>query len=179
MQSRKEEFAASPWWRTTSSTRRWAGGTSPPPSCRCSTMSGRPTRSSSLRWDKLPSEQITSHISGFSQQQQKRLHRVPGEQRVLLIWKNILKTNKVEAITILETEKSYVNILLGDYDVPEVQILSLERYFSLWQLWQMNCFKDFLRKFSRYNFAQYCLGLLFTNRLFKVLTLTRFSIIIL
>ena len=38
--------------------------------------------------------------------------------------KNILKTNKVEAITILETEKSYVNILLGDYDVPEVQILS-------------------------------------------------------
>ena len=31
-------------------------------------------------------------------------------------------------------------------------------------------FQDFLRKFSRYNFAQYCLGLLFTNRLFKVLT---------
>ena len=30
-------------------------------------------------------------------------------------------------------------------------------------------FQDFLRKFSRYNFAQYCLGLLFTNRLFKVL----------
>lgn len=29
-------------------------------------------------------------------------------------------SNKVEAITILETEKSYVNILLGDYDVPEV-----------------------------------------------------------
>ena len=91
-----------------------------------------------------------------------------------MIWKNILKTNKVEAITILETEKSYVNILLGDYDVPEVQIP--ERYFSLWQLWQVNCFKDFLRKFSRYNFAQYCLGLLFTNRLFKVLTPTRFQL---
>jgi len=56
---------------------------------------------------------------------------------------------QVEAITILETEKSYVNILLGNYDVPE----------------------DFLRKFSRYNFAQYCLGLLFTNRLFKDLVL--------
>ena len=67
---------------------------------------------------------FTSHVSGFSQQQQERLHRVPGDQGVLLIWKNILKTNKVEAITILETEKSYVNILLGDYDVPEVQILS-------------------------------------------------------
>ena len=48
--------------------------------------------------------------------------------------------------------------------------------------WQLRCprgschsipkyfltFQDFLRKFSRYNFAQYCLGLLFTNRLFKV-----------
>merc|ERR1719402_1474114 len=56
---------------------------------------------------------------------------------------------QVEAITILETEKSYVNILLGKYDVPE----------------------DFLRKFSRYNFAEYCLGLLFTNRLFKDLVL--------
>jgi len=56
---------------------------------------------------------------------------------------------QVEAITILETEESYVNILLGKYDVPE----------------------DFLRKFSRYNFASYCLGLLFTNRLFKDLVL--------
>jgi len=56
---------------------------------------------------------------------------------------------QVEAITILETEHSYVNILLGDYNIPE----------------------DFLRKFSRYNFAEYCLGLLFTNRLFKDLVL--------
>ena len=30
---------------------------------------------------------------------------------------------QVEAITILETEKSYVNILLGKYDVPEVGLI--------------------------------------------------------
>ena len=34
---------------------------------------------------------------------------------------------QVEAITILETEKSYVNILLGKYDVPEVGLIL---YFS-------------------------------------------------
>ena len=28
---------------------------------------------------------------------------------------------QVEAITILETEESYVNILLGNYDIPEVK----------------------------------------------------------
>ena len=31
--------------------------------------------------------------------------------------------------------------------------------------------QDFLRRFSRYNFAGHCLGLLFTNRLFKDLVL--------
>ena len=35
---------------------------------------------------------------------------------------SISSSKKVEAITILETEKSYVNILLGDYDVPEVPV---------------------------------------------------------
>jgi hypothetical protein len=60
-------------------------------------------------------------------------------------------------VTILETERSYVNVLLGSYDVPEVAAPPL----------RTSC-QDFLRKFSRYNFAEYCLGLLFTNRLFKV-----------
>ena len=31
---------------------------------------------------------------------------------------------QVEAITILETEHSYVNILLGDYNIPEVKNIS-------------------------------------------------------
>lgn len=56
---------------------------------------------------------------------------------------------EVSAISIMESEESYVNILLGDYQEPE----------------------DFLRRFSRYNFAGHCLGLLFTNRLFKDLVL--------
>ena len=171
MQSRQEEFAASPWWRTTSSTRRLAGGTSPPPSCRCSTMSGRPTRSSSLRWDKLPSEQITSHISGFSQQQQKRLHWVPGDQDALLIWKNILKK-----IRSRQSQSWKRRSLMSTSSLVTMMCQRSKFYLEIFQLWQLNCFKDFLRKFSRYNFAQYCLGLLFTNRLFKVLTLTRFQL---
>ena len=35
---------------------------------------------------------------------------------------SMYSSSKVEAITILETEKSYVNILLGNYDVPEVSV---------------------------------------------------------
>ena len=35
---------------------------------------------------------------------------------------SMYSSRKVEAITILETEKSYVNILLGNYDVPEVSV---------------------------------------------------------
>ena len=78
---------------------------------------------------------------------------------------SMYSSSKVEAITILETEKSYVNILLGNYDVPEVSVDLVLFHFN-YKIPQT--FQDFLRKFSRYNFAQYCLGLLFTNRLFKV-----------
>jgi len=56
---------------------------------------------------------------------------------------------EISALSIMESEDAYVNILLGDYQEPE----------------------DFLRRFSRYNFGGHCLGLLFTNRLFKDLVL--------
>ena len=38
---------------------------------------------------------------------------------------------QVEAITILETEHSYVNILLGNYDVPEVCFSFVFPFFKL------------------------------------------------
>jgi hypothetical protein len=34
---------------------------------------------------------------------------------------------QVEAITILENEKSYANILLGDYAVPEAGLIHVEK----------------------------------------------------
>lgn len=48
----------------------------------------------------------------------------------------------VSEITVFQTKESAVNLLTGEYSVPE----------------------DFLKRFSRYNFDGFCLGILFTNR---------------
>jgi hypothetical protein len=53
------------------------------------------------------------------------------------------------ALTVLTTSESSINILDGSYPTPE----------------------DFLKEFSRYNFSSYCLGMLFTNRVFDDLVL--------
>ena len=55
----------------------------------------------------------------------------------------------VSEITIFKSEESTVNLLTGDYNTPE----------------------DFLKRFSRYNFDGFCLGVLFTNRVFDDLVL--------
>ena len=55
----------------------------------------------------------------------------------------------VSEITIFESDQSPVNLLTGHYAVPE----------------------DFLKRFSRYNFDGFCLGVLFTNRVFEDLVL--------
>jgi hypothetical protein len=77
---------------------------------------------------------------------------------------------QVEAITILENEKSYANILLGDYAVPEAGLIHVgekaSQYLDHSKVLTVFNLQDFLRKFSRYNFADYCLGILYTNRLF-------------
>jgi hypothetical protein len=77
---------------------------------------------------------------------------------------------QVEAITILENEKSYANILLGDYAVPEAGLIHVGKkalqYLDHSKVLTVFNLQDFLRKFSRYNFADYCLGILYTNRLF-------------
>ena len=52
-------------------------------------------------------------------------------------------------ISIFTTADNVDNLLVGEYGVPE----------------------DFLKIFSRYNFNQYCLGVLFTNRAFEELVL--------
>ena len=51
----------------------------------------------------------------------------------------------VSEISVFKTSESDVNLLTGNFSVPE----------------------DFLKKFSRYNFDGFCLGLLFTNRAFS------------
>ena len=50
----------------------------------------------------------------------------------------------VTEISVFTTAESDVNLLTGNFSVPE----------------------DFLKKFSRYNFDGFCLGVLFTNRAF-------------
>ena len=55
----------------------------------------------------------------------------------------------VSTIIVLTSDKSKGNYLVGDFESPET----------------------FLRKFSRYNFEKYCLGMLFTNRVFDELVL--------
>jgi hypothetical protein len=55
----------------------------------------------------------------------------------------------VSEITIFKTAETEHNLLTGDYEVPE----------------------DFLKRFSRYNFDGFCLGVLFTNRAFNELVL--------
>ena len=74
---------------------------------------------------------------------------------------------EISALSVLESEESYVNILLGNYEEPEVH---RNKSWKLKNMTNTNL-QDFLRKFSRYNFAGHCLGLLFTNRLFKDLVL--------
>ena len=51
----------------------------------------------------------------------------------------------VSEISVFKTSESDVNLLTGNFSVPE----------------------DFLKKFSRYNFDGFCLGILFTNRAFS------------
>ncbi len=51
----------------------------------------------------------------------------------------------VSEISVFKTAESDVNLLTGNFSVPE----------------------DFLKKFSRYNFDGFCLGVLFTNRAFS------------
>ncbi len=55
----------------------------------------------------------------------------------------------VSEITLFKSSESDLNLLTGDYAVPE----------------------DFLKRFSRYNFDGFCLGVLFTNRAFSELVL--------
>ena len=54
----------------------------------------------------------------------------------------------VSEISVFKTAESDVNLLTGNFSVPE----------------------DFLKKFSRYNFDGFCLGILFTNRAFSGLS---------
>ena len=55
----------------------------------------------------------------------------------------------VSEITVFKSKESALNLLTGEYSVPE----------------------DFLKRFSRYNFDGFCLGVLFTNRAFSELVL--------
>ncbi len=58
----------------------------------------------------------------------------------------------VAAVTVLAERDSDINILDADVDADATP-------------------EDFLKQFSRYNFSSYCLGLLFTNRVFDDLVL--------
>ena len=60
-----------------------------------------------------------------------------------------LKQCVLEKFSFFQEAQNAVNLLTGDFAIPE----------------------DFLKKFSRYNFDGFCLGVLFTNRAFSELVL--------
>ena len=62
---------------------------------------------------------------------------------------NILSLQNHYFISIFQEPENSVNLLTGDFAIPE----------------------DFLKRFSRYNFDGFCLGVLFTNRAFEELVL--------
>ena len=62
---------------------------------------------------------------------------------------NILSLQNHYSISIFQEPENSVNLLTGDFAIPE----------------------DFLKRFSRYNFDGFCLGVLFTNRAFEELVL--------
>ena len=62
---------------------------------------------------------------------------------------NILSLQNHYFLSIFQEPENSVNLLTGDFAIPE----------------------DFLKRFSRYNFDGFCLGVLFTNRAFEELVL--------